>query len=101
MNWRRSIAAMLTAIPFIGLAVNLKARPEANSAGNSQVTFNRDIAPIVFQNCSRCHRPGESGPFPLLTYEDVKKHAKQIEVVTRTRYMPPWLPAPQPAKFAD
>ena len=68
---------------------------------SAKVTFNRDIAPIVFQNCSRCHRPGESGPFSLLTYEDVKKHARQIEIVTRTRFMPPWLPDPQPLKFAD
>jgi tetratricopeptide (TPR) repeat protein/mono/diheme cytochrome c family protein len=64
-------------------------------------TFTHDIAPIMFQSCARCHRPGESGPFPLLTYQDVKKHARQIEVVTRTRFMPPWLPAPQPLKFAD
>lgn len=76
---------------------------QAAEAGHTigQVTFNRDIAPIMFQTCARCHRPGESGPFSLLTYEDAKKHARQIEVVTRTRFMPPWLPAPQPLKFAD
>lgn len=103
MIWRRSIAATFTAMAFIGLALNLTARSSANSASavNSHITFSRDIAPIIFQNCSRCHRPGESGPFPLLTYEDVRKHAKQIEIVTRARYMPPWLPSPQPAKFAD
>jgi tetratricopeptide (TPR) repeat protein len=72
----------------------------AEGKGNQQVTFNRDIAPIIFQSCARCHRPGESGPFPLLTYEDVRKHARQIEIVTRTRFMPPWLPEPQAFKFA-
>ena len=66
-----------------------------------QVTFNRDIAPIVFQYCAPCHRPGEAGPFPLLTYSDAKAHARQIAAVTATRFMPPWLPEPQPAKFAD
>lgn len=66
-----------------------------------QVTFNRDIAPIIFHSCSSCHRPGEAGPFSLLTYDDVKKHARQIAEVTRTRNMPPWLPAPQELKFAD
>jgi len=65
------------------------------------VTFNRDIAPIIFQSCASCHRPGEAAPFPLLTYEDVKKHARQIADVTRTRIMPPWLPDPQAHKFAD
>ena len=65
------------------------------------VTFNRDVAPIIFKNCSMCHRPGESGPFPLLSYEDVKSHARQIVTVTRTRFMPPWLPVPSDFKFAD
>lgn len=65
------------------------------------INFNRDIAPIIFNNCSVCHRPGESGPFPLLTYDDVKSHARQIVTVTRTRFMPPWLPAPSDFKFAD
>jgi Flp pilus assembly protein TadD len=56
------------------------------------VTFFRDIAPIVHRNCSPCHKPGEAAPFPLLTYQDVKRHARQIADVTRRRYMPPWLP---------
>ena len=56
------------------------------------VTFSKDIAPIVFQNCSGCHRLGESAPFPLLGYEDTRKHAKQIVDVTQRRIMPPWLP---------
>jgi Tfp pilus assembly protein PilF/mono/diheme cytochrome c family protein len=68
---------------------------------DQQVTFNRDIAPILFQSCARCHRPRESGPFSLLNYDEAKKHARQIELVTRTRFMPPWLPEPQDLKFAD
>jgi mono/diheme cytochrome c family protein len=54
--------------------------------------FARDIAPILYRACSSCHRPGESGPFPLLSYADAKKRAAQIAAVTRSRYMPPWLP---------
>ncbi len=77
--------------------------PSAAAAKTSSksVTFNRDIAPIVFHNCAPCHRPGEAGPFPLLTYEDVKKHGRQIVAVTQSRFMPPWPPEPQPLKFAD
>jgi tetratricopeptide (TPR) repeat protein/mono/diheme cytochrome c family protein len=77
------------------------AQTTSSRKSNERVTFNRDIAPIIFQSCARCHRPGESGPFPLLTYEDVKKHARQIEMVTRTHFMPPWLPESQSLKFAD
>ena len=65
------------------------------------VTFNRDIALIVFHYCADCHRPGESGPFSLLSYQDVKSHARQIVAVTHSRFMPPWLPDPGELKFAD
>jgi tetratricopeptide (TPR) repeat protein len=72
-----------------------------SATADSPVTFNRDIAPIIFHSCSSCHHPGEAGPFPLLTYSDVKKHARQISDVTQARTMPPWLPEPQKLKFAD
>jgi tetratricopeptide (TPR) repeat protein len=68
---------------------------------NSQITFNKDIAPLFFQHCATCHRPGESGPFPLLSYKDAKSHARQIAAVTQSRFMPPWLPGPGEFKFAD
>jgi Flp pilus assembly protein TadD/mono/diheme cytochrome c family protein len=66
--------------------------PPLPAASAPKVTFYQDIAPIVYQNCSACHRPGESGPFSLLSYDDVKQHAAQIADVTRRRFMPPWLP---------
>ncbi len=71
------------------------------SDSQAEPTFNRDIAPIIFHSCSTCHRPGEAAPFSLLTYSDVKKHARQIAEVTQSRAMPPWLPEPQELKFAD
>ncbi len=58
------------------------------------VSFNKHIAPLIFQFCSPCHRPGDAAPFPLLNYQDVRKHAAQIVLVTQSRYMPPWLPEP-------
>ncbi|HEY4360591.1 MAG TPA: tetratricopeptide repeat protein [Bryobacteraceae bacterium] len=64
-------------------------------------TFSHDIAPIIFNHCSACHRPGESAPFSLLTYDDVKRHAKQIGAVTQSRFMPPWLPQAGYGDFAD
>jgi Tfp pilus assembly protein PilF len=73
--------------------------PSAKSA--PAITFNRNIAPIVFRACAPCHRPGEAAPFSLLTYSDLKKHARQMADVTRSRAMPPWLPEPQELKFAD
>jgi hypothetical protein len=64
-------------------------------------TFTHDIAPIVFRSCAPCHHAGGAGPFSLLTYEDVKKHARQIGDVTRTRFMPPWLPEAGYGDFED
>jgi tetratricopeptide (TPR) repeat protein len=55
-------------------------------------TFNRDIAPIVYEHCAPCHRPGASGPFSLLTYSDLRRHAGEVVEATGTRFMPPWLP---------
>jgi Tfp pilus assembly protein PilF len=66
-----------------------------------QVTFARDIAPILFHSCAPCHRPGEAAPFSLLSYADAKTHAHQIAAVTERHLMPPWLPAPDDPKFAD
>jgi Flp pilus assembly protein TadD len=63
-------------------------------------TFNKEIAPILFQNCAACHRPGEAAPFSLLTYADAKKRSKQIAAVTASRFMPPWLPEHGKADFA-
>jgi hypothetical protein len=62
-------------------------------------TFAEDIAPIIFKNCSPCHRPGEAGPFPLLSYDDVRKKAKTIAAVTQARYMPPWPADPSYSHF--
>jgi tetratricopeptide (TPR) repeat protein len=69
-------------------------------AAQPQVTFNRDIAPILYRTCALCHRPGEAGPFSLLTYADAKSHARQIAAVTKSRFMPPWLPEDGNLKFA-
>lgn len=63
------------------------------------ITFNQHIAPIVFQNCSTCHHPGESAPFDLLSYEDVRKRARLVAELTQRRAMPPWLPDPARVHF--
>lgn len=64
-------------------------------------TFTKDIAPLMFANCSSCHRPGEVGPFPLLTYEDARKRSRQIAKLTARRIMPPWKPVAGHGDFRD
>lgn len=62
-------------------------------------TYASDIAAILFKNCASCHRPGEAGPFPLLTYADASKRARQIAEVTASHTMPPWLPVEGYGRF--
>src|ERR1700730_15707251 len=64
----------------------------ASTVAMAAPTFNRDIAPILYENCATCHRPGEVAPFSLLTYQDAAKRAGLIAAVTKKRYMPPWKP---------
>lgn len=95
-----SSAALMAMLSF-ALAARVEVhKPRAPvSSASSPVTFTRDIAPIVFEYCSPCHRPGEAAPFPLLTYDDTRKFARQIAFMTERRIMPPWLPAPGEFKF--
>ncbi len=70
-----------------------------NEETNKEVTWSEHIAPIVYKNCSPCHRPNQSGPFNLLSYNDAVKKAKLIKFVTQTKYMPPWPADPNYSHF--
>jgi hypothetical protein len=93
------IAATLGLTGVVVAAVVVFGRPVAKAETTSTaytpkakgtLTYTKDIAPIVQGNCVSCHRPGEIGPFPLLSYQDVKKRAVQLTLVTEKRSMPPW-----------
>src|SRR5215212_1816977 len=71
------------------------------SVAEAQTTFSKDVAPIIWSRCSSCHRPGEIGPFSLITYDDVRRHAAQIAVVTARRIMPPWKPVAGTGDFQN
>jgi tetratricopeptide (TPR) repeat protein len=63
-------------------------------------TFNEHVAPILYENCSVCHRPDGPGPFTLLGYEDARVRADLIVTMTGERRMPPWLPDSSDWEFA-
>jgi mono/diheme cytochrome c family protein len=86
----RLIPAALIALPFA-----------AQSATEMPVTFNKHIAPIIYNNCSTCHRPGEAAPFSLLSYSDAKRKGKTIAKVTASRVMPPWKAEPASYAYRD
>ena len=70
-----------------------------SGAWAQDVTFTKDVAPIVFGACVSCHRAGGPGPFSLTTYDDVRRRATQIAQVTRSRFMPPWKIEPSVGHF--
>ena len=91
-------AATLTSgsTPASGADPTMPASPTA-----AEPTFNRDVAPLVFQHCAKCHRPGEVAPFSLLSFPDVAKRTELILSVVERRAMPPWKPVADHGEFAN
>src|ERR1700722_3352619 len=67
----------------------------------AQVTFSQNVASIIHNRCTGCHRPGEAAPFSLISYEDVAKRGKLIAAVTASRLMPPWRAEPASYPYKD
>ena len=74
---------------------------QANSEPTVAVTFTKDVAPIIFQNCAVCHRPGEVAPMSFLSYKEVRPWAKSIRETVATRQMPPWYADPNHGEFIN
>src|SRR3974390_3287098 len=77
----------MTRLLLAGLAVGVAAMGAELS---SQVTFSKDVLPILQKNCQSCHRPGQVAPMSLLSYQDARPWAKAIKAAVSTRKMPPW-----------
>jgi thiol-disulfide isomerase/thioredoxin len=70
---------------------------DAAKSTTTQVTYYRDVLPILQNNCQQCHRPGEVGPFSLMTYKQAVSWAADVKDYTQSRKMPPWKPVEGPA----
>ena len=75
---------------YFGLLLCLCHCLQASDNGPKSVGFSEHVAPIIFNNCTSCHRPGESAPFSLRNYGEVKKRGRLIARVTVDKVMPPW-----------
>src|SRR6478735_11758133 len=81
------------AFVVVGLAVLATLNGTAQTPTPAQAsapTFAKDVAPIMFNKCANCHRPGEVAPMSLLSYEDARPWAKAIKTKVVAREMPPW-----------
>jgi hypothetical protein len=71
------------------------------AAPNNQVTFNKDVLPVLEKNCQSCHRPGEVAPMSLMTYAEARPWAKALKAAVVSRKMPPWFADPKYGHFAN
>jgi len=67
----------------------------------SPVTFSKDVAPILQENCETCHRPGEAAPMSLRTYQETRPWAAAISEAITLKKMPPWFADPKYGHFAN
>src|SRR5256885_10505517 len=67
----------------------------------SNVTFSKDVLPILQRNCQNCHRPGQIGPMSLLSYEEARPWAKAIKAAVASKKMPPWFADPAYGHFSN
>jgi mono/diheme cytochrome c family protein len=97
MNPRRIylflIVSGLCAVAYVCTAQEINAPRE--------VTFNRDVAPILFKNCVVCHRPNDIAPMSLMTYKETRMWARPIRDAVVNRKMPPWHADPQVGDFIN
>lgn len=102
MKWRSANHLLAVLAGTAALVTIFTPLPHARvRAAAAPVTFNRQIAPILYDHCSSCHHPGGAGPFSLLSYADARRWGTVMQNVTQSRFMPPWLPAPGYGNFAD
>src|SRR5262245_47865232 len=66
-----------------------------------EVTFHRDVEPLLQAHCQTCHRPGEAAPMSLLTYDDARKWAAAMKEAVKLRKMPPWFADPAHGQFSN
>jgi len=67
----------------------------------SQVTFYKDVLPVLQKDCQGCHRPGEAAPMSFLTYDQTRPWAKGIKQAVLSKQMPPWFADPHYGKFSN
>ena len=80
----RRAFGVLIATWIVSLSISL-------APGEAQeVTFTRDVVPILYEKCVECHRPGSFAPMSLLTYENARFYAPLMKFRVQTRQMPPW-----------
>ena len=88
-------------VVFLSVTAAIASWPRAIATAAPDVTFTRDVAPILHARCVVCHRAGEVAPMALLTYQDARPWARAIKDKVVARQMPPWFADPAVGAFAN
>jgi hypothetical protein len=85
----------------LAVIVSLSATALLAAPATEKPTYNKDVEPIMMNRCQECHRAGEIGPMPLMSYQDVRPWAKAIKASVSTKKMPPWFADSAHGKFSN
>src|SRR6266567_3170253 len=90
---------VVVVISILLTCASMLAMPARAQELKQTLTFNKDVLSILQQNCQSCHRPGQIGPFSLLSYKEARPFAKAIKQAVASRVMPPWFADPKYGHF--
>jgi hypothetical protein len=90
------VGLSLAAALLVPALAGAQSRPAAAAP-----TYSKDVAPILYKNCTICHRPGEIGPFSMLTYTETRPWVKAIASQVSNGTMPPWHADPAYGTFVN
>ena len=94
LNWRWTLGLGLVTAAAVALGAPTALKAQQSGSAGPEVTYTKDIAPILQRSCENCHRPGGGGPMPMTTYEEVRPWARAIKQRTgigpHAGVMPPW-----------
>jgi len=91
-------------VVLLGFAVGIMPVLFAADSGpevKHEVTYSKDVAPILYRNCTGCHRPNDIAPMSLMTYKEARPWAASVRQAVLQRVMPPWHADPHFGKFAN
>jgi hypothetical protein len=95
------VFAATLALLSLAAAQTQETKTPAEARNIAAPSFYRDVLPILQQHCQRCHRSGEIGPMPLVTYENARAYAAEIANFVSKRKMPPWFADPRYGHFSN
>lgn len=92
---------MNSSAPFTLVSILAAGSALAATTSPAAPTFSKDVAPILYNRCLECHRPGEAAPMTFRSYSEVRPWAKAIKQQVAQRVMPPWHADPSVNHFAN